>query len=80
VYYVRSSYVKELTAFRIYNRWGEEVHNCSCNDMMNGSSCCGWDGTYRGEPAPQAVYTYYVEAVLLNGVTVVKRGNVTLVR
>jgi len=81
VLYVRSSYVQELTAFRIYNRWGEEVFSCRTSTPFTVTSTeCGWDGTWRGEPAPQAVYTYYVEAVLLNGETVVKRGNVTLVR
>jgi gliding motility-associated-like protein len=81
VLHVRSSYVQELTAFRIYNRWGEEVFSCRTSTPLSvASNECGWDGTYRGEPAPQAVYTYYVEAVLLNGETVVKRGNVTLVR
>jgi gliding motility-associated-like protein len=79
--YVRSSYVQELTAFRIYNRWGEEVFKCHTERSRSAAlEDCGWDGTYRGEHAPQAVYTYYVEAVLLNGETVVKRGNVTLVR
>ena len=79
--YVRSSYVQELTAFRIYNRWGEEVFSCRTSTPLSVTSFdCGWDGTYHGEPAQQAVYTYYVEAVLLNGETVVKRGNVTLVR
>ena len=79
--YVRSSYVQELTAFRIYNRWGEEVFKCHTERSRSAAlEDCGWDGTYRGEPAPQAVYTYYVEAVLLNGETVLKRGNVTLVR
>ena len=81
VLHVRSSYVQELTAFRIYNRWGEEVFSCRTSTPLSvASNECGWDGTYRGEPAPQAVYTYYVEAVLLNGEPVVKRGNVTLVR
>ncbi|HBG70863.1 MAG: hypothetical protein A2W93_08955 [Bacteroidetes bacterium GWF2_43_63] len=81
VLYVRSSYVQELTAFRIFNRWGEEVFSCRTSTPLSVTSFeCGWDGTCRGEPAPQAVYTYYVEAVLLNGETVVKRGNVTLVR
>lgn len=86
--YVRSGYVQELKAFRIYNRWGEEVFSCRTSTQFTPQNAglsvtsteCGWDGTCRGEPAPQAVYTYYVEAVLLNGETVVKRGNVTLVR
>lgn len=37
--------------FRVYNRWGEVVHN---NPLV------GWDGRYQGLEQPVEVYTYYV--------------------
>ena len=37
--------------FRVYNMWGEVVHNDPHNP---------WDGTYKNEPQPQSVYTYYL--------------------
>ena len=81
VLYVRSTYIKELKNFRVYNRWGEEIFACRTSTPLSVTSPeCGWDGTYHGEDAPVGVYVYYVEAVLLNGETVVKRGNVSLVR
>ncbi|MBN2730037.1 MAG: gliding motility-associated C-terminal domain-containing protein [Bacteroidales bacterium] len=80
VFWVRGEGISEIKNFIIYNRWGEEVHNCKCNEIGHGSNCCGWNGNFRGENAPVGVYAYYVEAVLLNGETVIKRGNVTLVR
>ena len=80
VFWVRGEGIAEIKNFIVYNRWGEEVHNCKCNDISHRSNCCGWNGTYHGEDAPVGVYVYYVEAVLLNGETVVKRGNVTLLR
>ncbi|MBN2727935.1 MAG: gliding motility-associated C-terminal domain-containing protein [Bacteroidales bacterium] len=80
IFWVRGEGISEIKNFIVYNRWGEEVHNCKCNEIGHGSNCCGWNGTYHGEDAPVGVYVYYVEAVLLNGETVVKRGNVTLVR
>jgi gliding motility-associated-like protein len=81
VFRVRGEGISEIKTFLIYNRWGEEVFKCHTERSRSAAlEDCGWDGTCRGEPAPQAVYTYYVEAVLLNGETVVKRGNVTLVR
>jgi gliding motility-associated-like protein len=79
-FYVRGQGIQELKTFVIYNRWGEQVHNCSCNTIDHNSNCCGWDGTFRGHNAPEGVYAVFVEALLLNGETVVKRGNVTLVR
>ncbi len=81
VYYVRSSYVKELKAMRLYDRWGEEVFSCNTSTPLSATSTeCGWDGTFRGHNAPEGVYAVFVEALLLNGETVVKSGTVTLVR
>jgi gliding motility-associated-like protein len=80
IFWVRGEGISEIKNFIVYNRWGEEVHNCKCNEIGHGSNCCGWNGNFRGEDAQEGVYAYYVEAVLLNGETVIKRGNVTLVR
>jgi gliding motility-associated-like protein len=64
--------VKELT-FYIYDRWGEKVFEST--DPAN-----GWDGTYKNKPMNSAVYVYYLKAVLIDGNTVDKKGNITLVR
>ncbi len=48
VYFDSSLKVKE---FRIYNMWGEIVHN---------DPLVPWDGTYKGQPQPSNVYSYYV--------------------
>lgn len=41
-----------LYEFRVYNRWGEMLHNDPTK---------GWDGKYKGEEQPPAeVYNYYV--------------------
>jgi len=81
VLYVRSTYIQELKDFRVYNRWGEQIFQCHAEPGRSTAlEDCGWDGKYHGENMPVGVYAYYVEAVLLNGETVIKRGNVTLVR
>lgn len=41
----------KIKEFRIYNQWGEIVHN---------NPAIPWDGTYKNEPQPQSVYTYYL--------------------
>ncbi|MCI5056162.1 MAG: gliding motility-associated C-terminal domain-containing protein, partial [Flavobacteriales bacterium] len=43
VVYVRGWGIKELTEFKIYNRWGELVYENPGNLME------GWDGTYKGK-------------------------------
>ena len=44
----------EVTTFRIYNRWGQEVYN---GDEAHGN---GWDGTFKGVAQPAAVYIYTI--------------------
>ena len=58
----------------IYDRWGELVFSSS-ND--NGF---GWDGTFNGENAPSAVYTYKLEYESTNNERKVVAGDLTLLR
>ena len=59
--------------FRIYNRWGELV-------FESHEQSVGWDGTYNGVPQEVDVYTYTVEAGMVNGQTIPLKGNITLLR
>ncbi|MBP6455185.1 MAG: gliding motility-associated C-terminal domain-containing protein [Chitinophagaceae bacterium] len=63
----------ELTAFKIYNRWGEQVF--STVDINE-----GWNGQYNGKPQPLGVYVYYIEAKTSTGKPFWKQGNITLLR
>lgn len=56
----------------IYNRWGAAVFTTS-----NPNDC--WNGKYKGIPASQGNYVYYIKAMTLCG-PVEKRGNVLLIR
>lgn len=76
---------KENTIFRVYgrhirnldlavyNRWGEKVYGT--NDKT-----AGWDGSYRGTPAPTGIYTYRAELRLLDNTIRILTGSVTLIR
>lgn len=44
----------EVTTFRVYNRWGQEVYN---GDETHGN---GWDGTWNGVAQPTEVYIYVI--------------------
>ena len=58
--------------FKIYNRWGEEVFSTKTADI-------GWDGNYRGMPAPSGSYVFTFFARM--GETVIeKQGEIVLVR
>jgi gliding motility-associated-like protein len=72
VLYVLSNYIQSMQ-FVVYNRWGEKVFETkNINE--------GWNGKYNGEACSPGVYVWYLEAVLLNGETIKRKGNVSLVR
>ena len=58
--------------FKVFNRWGELVFQSTDNT--------GWDGTYRGQQAPEGVYMYMVSVVNLFGERQFFKGTVALVR
>lgn len=72
VLYVRGNCIKALD-LQIYNRWGEKVFQTT-------DPAYGWDGTWRGVPCETAVFTYTLNAILLDGTEISKKGNVSLVK
>ncbi|HXC06066.1 MAG TPA: gliding motility-associated C-terminal domain-containing protein [Bacteroidia bacterium] len=58
---------------RIYDRWGEKVFES--DDKTN----C-WDGMYQGMPMNTGVYIYTLQATLVNGSHLVKKGSISLIR
>ncbi|MFN8294463.1 MAG: gliding motility-associated C-terminal domain-containing protein [Chitinophagales bacterium] len=66
-----------IREFRIYNRWGQLIHD---------NPTIGWNGNYKGEPQPSDVYTYYIYADIPlpdnpnERATMRKQGSFTLLR
>ena len=56
VFYPFVKYVEDFR-MRIYNRWGELVHN----------SIGPWDGTFEGEEQPTGTYIFHALIQLANG-------------
>jgi gliding motility-associated-like protein len=65
--------IASLKSFRVYNRWGTLMFET--RDINK-----GWDGRYNDQPQPMGVYVYTVEATGVEGQTLSKSGNVTLIR
>lgn len=59
--------------FRIYTRWGEMVFE------TNDKKIC-WDGTHKGKALNSDVYVWTLQATLIDGTTVNKKGDLTLFR
>lgn len=66
----------KINALRIYNRWGELVHE--------GTN--GWDGRYKGQQQPAGTYNYFIDAEMPDKdnpgsmKAVIKQGQVTIIR
>ena len=61
----------------IYNRWGEKIFESHDINV-------GWDGTYKGKPEPEEIYTYWIsmttEPEKHKAFSRQRVGSVTLVR
>lgn len=62
----------QVVQFRVWNRWGQVVHDVSDNTA--------WDGQHKGKPAPSDVYVYQIIYELPGGVRKEGKGDVTLAR
>ena len=72
ILYIRGSGLKEVK-LRIFYRSGNIVFES--DDLA-----IGWDGTYKGQPQPEEVYAYTLEATFTDGTTKKISGNITLLR
>jgi gliding motility-associated-like protein len=72
ILYVRGAAMETLD-FRVYNRWGELVFQTTNQEV-------GWDGTYKGKPAEVDAYAFVLSVSFIDGKSLQKTGNVTLLR
>jgi hypothetical protein len=70
--------VRRVVTFQIADRWGTLVFRR--DDFLPEQEFDGWDGDYRGEPAPPGVYSWFVEIEYLDGSRELFEGSVTVVR
>lgn len=56
--------------FRVYNRWGQEVHNAAT----------GWDGTFEGSEQPIGTFAYYAVVDMPDGTQKKLSGAFSLLR
>jgi len=75
--------IKSYT-YDIYNRWGELIYSkkIPLPPLQGGipSSTSEWDGTFKGEQAPEGVYIYKLDVIDVDGIHHYLSGNITLMR
>ncbi len=72
------SQIQNIPNFRIFNRWGEVIHE-GFNIQPNNSSF-GWDGSFKGEIMNPGVFIYMVEIEFIDGRTQLYKGDITLLK
>jgi gliding motility-associated-like protein len=72
VLYVRGACIETMD-FYVFNRLGEQVFHST-------DPAVGWNGTWRGVPCENAVFTYVVKGLLFDGTEVNLKGNVSLIK
>lgn len=67
-----------IKSLQIFNRWGNLVFQR--NEMMPNENLNGWDGTFKGNPAPTGVYVYTAQLLMDDGKERQFNGSFVLVR
>lgn len=78
IHYAYSTDIK-TAEMRIFNQWGEMIFY-EPSQYYYPSGGKGWNGTYKGKVQPSGVYVYVLKVVLKNGLTVIKKGAINLIR
>jgi hypothetical protein len=64
---------------RLFDRWGDIVFE-KTNLSPDNNGIPTWDGFFRGKAMDPAVFVYLVEVEFLDGIRLLYRGDVTLLR
>ena len=67
-----------INSFEIFDRFGEKVYEAY--DCEPETATCGWDGSFRYQKAEMGLYIWMAELEFVDGVTLRRRGGVTLLR
>lgn len=70
--------IKNINTFNVYDRWGNLIYHLENFDPTSGNF--GWNGTFKGAKLNPGVYAYFISATNLKGDSILKYGEITLVR
>ncbi len=70
--------IEEILSFRVFDRWGEVVHEASNAEPNNPEY--GWDGTLKDQKMNPGVFVWVAEIRFIDGYQDTYKGDVTLIR
>ncbi len=77
-FFPKEDIIASINFFNIYDRWGNLVHNAE--KLSDPNAYEGWDGKMNDKEVIPGVYVFIIEAELVNGEIVTRKGDFTLVR
>jgi gliding motility-associated-like protein len=77
-FYPRGRGLFGIASFKVFDRNGSVVFER--REVTPNNAADGWDGTYKGRPAPTGVYVYIMDVTCENNTVLNLKGNVTLIR
>lgn len=80
VFRIRGQGITKVNYFRIYDRWGNLVHDISNADTPEDAAWNGGKRNDKARPENSGVFVYVFEVVCTTGQTISGKGNVTLIR
>ncbi len=78
IFYPRGSGLFRIKTLRVFNRWGEVVHER--NNFMPNDATAGWNGMFKGMMQNPDVYVYTVDIICDNSTILTLKGNVALIQ
>jgi len=73
-----ASFVEKIIQLQIFDRWGNQVY--SIEDVIPQGNLLTWDGTYLSKPLNSAVFAYRLVGRLRDGSSIIRVGDITLLR
>jgi len=70
--------ISRVNDFAIYSRGGQKIFQV--HDAPTGDPAFGWNGSYKGHPAPSGTYVYTISVQVSNGISETLQGTVLLIR
>lgn len=78
--YADESVVKEITSFRIFDRWGAKLFERNhLAPSLSPDLVQRWDGTFKNKRVPYGVYVYAIDVLYKSGYQYQLRGEVMVV-
>ncbi|MFT6017247.1 MAG: gliding motility-associated-like protein [Saprospiraceae bacterium] len=70
--------IEKVNYFRIFNRWGEIVHEAEFFNLDDSEAEWAWDGTFKGKGLNPGVFVYITEIEFVDGFKTLYKGDVTI--